>query len=274
MDAETFQVLLARPESETIDFKATAYDFSGEYGTTNFIKDILCMANTPRSESAFIILGVKKYPDGKYDLRGLDKYIDEATLQSQFSERIYPVPEFSYEVFSYEGKDFGIITIPPRPVGPCVPLRDFGNVLRQRQIYFRRGSKNDLAMPEDINSISAWIRGETAQGIGSSESETWEEFLRASHNFEQGRRYLLISSPIEKDGIGSLSSIGKVSWTGAIDFDPNSDSTGLLSAIKPVLENHRSLHQVVAGDRPTLSTGQKFDNSSECNLLSGALKVA
>jgi hypothetical protein len=108
-------------------------------------------------------------------------------------------------------------------------------------------------MPKDINSISEWVRGGTVRSSSTAEpqSEAWEKFLRAVHRLELGRRYILITSPIEHADF--LSSISKIPWTGAIDFDPNSDTSGLLKSIRPLLEMHRSLHQLVAGDRPSIS---------------------
>jgi hypothetical protein len=248
MTPQEIELLLNRPENETLDFKATSYDLSDESSKADFIKDVLCMANTPRDEDSFIVLGVKKHSDGTSDVWGVDSHEDDTTLQSQFSERVYPIPHFTYEPVPYQGKQIGVLRISPRLLGPCVPLKDFGNILRQRQVYFRRGSKNDTAMPEDINSISAWIRGERAEDIRSSGSEDWDNFLEAVNHFERSRQYILVSGPFENVDISELSSVGRVPWLATFDFDPNSDTSGLLSAVKPILESHRSLHQLSAGD--------------------------
>ena len=95
---EQFLALLQRVEDETLDFKREGYNLSREDQKYSLIKDVICMANTPRNENAYLVLGVMKHPDGKTELVGLDSYADEANLQSQFSERVYPVPRFSYEL--------------------------------------------------------------------------------------------------------------------------------------------------------------------------------
>ena len=50
--------LLDRPEGETIDFKATGYDLSDNRKKRDFAKDLASLANTPREEEAYIVLGV------------------------------------------------------------------------------------------------------------------------------------------------------------------------------------------------------------------------
>ena len=53
------------------------------------------MANTPRSEPAYIVLGVASEANGTRDLVGTADHPDEADLQSQFAERVYPIPDFT-----------------------------------------------------------------------------------------------------------------------------------------------------------------------------------
>lgn len=260
IDSE-FLALLHRPEGETLDFKGKAYNLTSDLDKADYIKDVICMANTPRDETSYILLGVKKHNDGTFELWGLDTYLDDADLQAQFPARVQPVPEFTYEVFSYEGKDFGIITIPPRRIGPCLPIKDFPGpsdgrphtILRQYQIYFRRGSRNDIATsPEDIQHIMRWVEGtDTTTSVAAGYA--WEEFLRVTHQFEPSRRYILLAPPLHTEDTDHIAALGKLPWSMVFDFDPNSETAGLQRAIGPVLESHRSLHRVVLRDRPTLN---------------------
>lgn len=80
---QQFLDLLSRPEGDTLDFKMTTYDLSSNDSKLNLIKDVLCMANTPRDETSYLILGVKKYPDGKFDCIGLATHLDDADLPIQ-----------------------------------------------------------------------------------------------------------------------------------------------------------------------------------------------
>jgi hypothetical protein len=87
---ELLRSLINRPENETIDFKLEAYNLSEEHSKAALIKDVLCMANTPRDEDAYIILGARRTADGRTDLPGLDRQLDDADLQSQFADRCLP----------------------------------------------------------------------------------------------------------------------------------------------------------------------------------------
>ena len=257
---EQFADLLKRQEDETLDFKLEMYDLSQDEKKFQLVKDILCMANTPRDDASYIVLGVKKYPDGRYDLIGLNDHVDESDLQSQFSERVYPAPRFKYEVITYKDIPFGIITILPDRIGPCVPLRDYGNAgnfLRQRQIYFRRGSKNELAGPDDVMRICRWIGLEalpTERIPGAQEDfADWERFIRSVHEFSPSRKYFLVTHIPEQQVIDELESLGTVDWAFVADMDPQSDQKGVLKAIRIRLEARRHIHMVVKGDRPTLN---------------------
>jgi predicted HTH transcriptional regulator len=185
MNEQELELLLSSMEGPTLDFKAKAYDFSYEPDGAKFIKDILCMANTPREKPSYIILGVKKKTDGSYELWGVDKHPDDDTVQSQFTERVRPIPTLTYDTFIYKGKSFGIIEIPPQHIGPHLPLKDFPSpkggrsqtILRQNQVYFRRGSKNDIATTDDLKHISQWMMGGPSISFLPPESrgEAWEK---------------------------------------------------------------------------------------------------
>jgi predicted HTH transcriptional regulator len=195
MNELEFESLLRRSESETIDFKASGYDLSTDHGKFSLVKDVISLANTPRDEESFIVVGVKKNADSTYELRGCSAHADEADLQSQFVERVYPIPRFVYEIVPYKGKDFGLFRVPCVRVGPCVPLRDYGDALRRVQVYFRRGSKNDVATPEDTLRILSWLgRHVTPSSAYAHSDPAWEVFLREVHHFDPARHYFLVAT--------------------------------------------------------------------------------
>src|SRR6266446_6445824 len=102
MTEQEFQQLLSRPESDTLDFKREHYDFAGVDNEEKarkrgkFLKDVLCMKNTPRQEPAYIILGVKRKPDGTNELPGISVSVDDAELQEKFQSWVFPHPIFRY----------------------------------------------------------------------------------------------------------------------------------------------------------------------------------
>ena len=254
LSEDQFTALLQQMESETLDFKARGYDLTKEGDRFSVVKDVLCMANTPRDSPSFIALGVKKYPDGTYDLPGIETHPDEADLQAQFSDRVHPIPDFTYIPVICRSKQFGVIEIRQTKTGPCVPIRDYGGTLRQWQIYFRRGSRNDIARPEDSARILAWFgKHESPRLIYEEGGPSWQNLLKEIQDFDQSRHYILIISPCLQNPHTDLAALGRIPWISIIDFDPESDSQGVLSAVKEVIEKRRSIHLVTSRDRPTLN---------------------
>jgi len=190
---EQFSILLESMESETLDFKESGYDLQIEHSKFSMVKDIICMANTPRETSSYIIIGVKKHTNGRYELIGTENHPDEAAIQQQFTDRVYPIPDFTYYPFPYQGKQFGVFEIRPIKKGPCEPTRDFSDKLRRWTIYFRRGSRNDIATPEDRLRIQSWFGEKEISRISYDEGGTsWETLLRETNDFDPSRYFILI----------------------------------------------------------------------------------
>jgi len=130
-----------------------------------------------------------------------------------------------------------------------------GNTLRKWKIYFRRGSRNDVAeRPEDVIRITSWFGKEERISIDYEGGDpTWDRLLRELYNFDPSRHYILIASPCLQNTLTCLPSLGQVPWVGVFDFDPDSDKLGLFAACKPVLEAHRSVHLVTSQDKPIIN---------------------
>lgn len=251
-----FTELIERGEGKTLDYKRDRYDTTITKKKYDLVKDVLAMANTPRDDSAYIVLGVEK-EDGQTKLLGVNKHDDEADMQSQFTDRVHPIPEFTYEIVSYEGKSFGVIVIPPVRRGPCVPVRDYEQFLRRHQVYWRVGSKNDTASPDDIKRIQAWADKTTEPPVvAEPDFEDWGVFVDCMQNFSSSRTFVLVtdvpSTMLDQDS----EMLGFVDWPFVIDLDPYSDQRGLFKSIRPRLESKRSVHRVARGDRPTLNVGR------------------
>jgi hypothetical protein len=252
MDERQFEELLHRQEGETLDFKATGYNLSDEKGKTALITDVLAMANTPRSVTSFIVFGIKKYTDNSFDLIGLKAHPDEADLQSQFSSKgVYPIPRFTYEVVSYDGKQFGVIEIPSVTTAGPYMLTAVG----KHTFYFRRGSKNDIAqLPDDWSRILSFFHGQILPDLAyAANDEPWRRLITELDEFSPDRYYMLVVSPVSRDRSVELASLGSIPWVGVIDFDPNSDAEGVLSSVRSVLAKRRSVHVVTGSDHPTLN---------------------
>ena len=93
-----------------------------------FIKDILSMANTPREEASYIVIGVTANPNGTKTLVGVPgDHPDDAMLQQVFNlAKVQPTPEFSYQAIKLDGLSYGVIEIPLQNHGPYIPTENFG----------------------------------------------------------------------------------------------------------------------------------------------------
>lgn len=60
--------------------------------------------------------------------------------------------------------------------------------------------------------------------------------------------YILCSDRIPKESSAPVHALALVPWRAVIDFDPDSDDTGLLSVLAGPLQTHRVVHRAVKGD--------------------------
>ena len=141
-----------------MDFKLEPYDFASvtpeekNRKRSEFAKDIVSMANTPREESAYIVIGVKRKPDGSNELKSVQAHIDDNILQQQLEGLVYPHPRFQYEQVELDGVQFGLIEIlPDRAIGPFLPQSDTvgPGSMRRNVLYWRRGTQNAEAGPAE-----------------------------------------------------------------------------------------------------------------------------
>lgn len=211
MTEKEFQSLIERAESDTLDFKETQYDFAGTSREEKlrrrgfFAKDVLCMNNTPRSDSAFIVLGVKCRPDGSKALTGLPRQVDDAFLQDQVAGLVHPHPKFRYIPLLFEGRQFGVIEIPvDRRVGPCLPTKDVpGAGLKARIVYVRRNSRNSEADHAEEKNVWQWFN--EAPGVQSQPPAQTEQPV-----FPHPKVIVLIPGYAEWSGPGKQHAAGTV----------------------------------------------------------------
>ncbi|HBA66730.1 MAG TPA: hypothetical protein DCZ48_11250 [Methylococcaceae bacterium] len=249
---ETLKNLLKRNESDTVDFKTCNYAFGN--GTpeekkrkrAEFVKDIISMVNTPREESAYVVLGVKCFPDGRKSLEGIDVFLDDADLQSKFIGICHPHPRFKYEPVQYQEKNFAFIEIPAdTSIGPIVPVTDVGNVLRMHAVYHRRNSQNAMADISEQKRIFGWFSGSMDLRPPSDYSDPlWEQFLSAIHGGDSIRKYILITSPGIVEQGGPVENLTNVPWLFVADFDHKSQECGLLARVAIPIGDRISLHKV------------------------------
>ena len=206
------------------------------------------MANTPREHTAHIVFGVRWTPESSSEVVGLKHQLDDAMLQDAIGRgRVQPTPRFTYYPLSFKGKQVGVLQIPVGSGGPYTPIKDFSK-LQAGAIYYRRGTQNDRAIGTDLNRILKWFYGGGMGGSTDSRSHSWLQLFGGLHGLERGRTYLLVSDRFPSTTSGPIYSLGLVPWRAVIDFDPDSETSGLLNRVSGTLSRHRVVHKVVRGN--------------------------
>lgn len=247
--------LLSKTEGVgTIDFKSKPYHLYNEHYKALFTKDIICMANTPRSGSAYIIIGVHSTPDGAKEIVGVTEHPDDASLQELVNGWVRPMPKFQYRSALYEGVSLGILEVFPRRGGPYMPTREYGSKVRKDVIYFRRGSSNSEARAEEIREIVGWMTTTDEQTAKSPIPEgtniaDWDQFYAACDKFERGRIYALVVGPDSTVSKERKAALARIDWSLVLDFDQETHISGSYSASQSELETARAVHLLTLSNR-------------------------
>jgi tetratricopeptide (TPR) repeat protein len=252
--------LLNRNEDKTIDFKKEPHRLDNNYFKSNFIKDILAMANTPRNETAYIVIGVKAYPDGTKDLVGVTQHPDDNDLQTIINDsnkkvQIEPRPSFVYYPINLEGLSYGIIEIPTDKKGPFSSTKDYEKV-KAKHLYYRRGSQNAIATHDEEKEIYDWFLSlskatpqiESRPIVKHVDISNWNEFYQECHYFDKNRLYIYIVGKLPQIHPDELQPFAKLPISLVLDFDQLTNETGIYSAIKDELNNYNSVHLLTLGD--------------------------
>src|SRR5258708_2930890 len=140
--------LFRQDEGEKLDFKRQL-DLVDDRQKSNFIKDIISMANTLGDDLGYIVIGVAS--DGSDKFVGVTCHPDDANLQELVKCKVTPVARFSYYSIDYAGKSFGIIRV-ESGFRLHQATHDFG-AIRKHTIYIRRGSSNQEADAAEIERV-------------------------------------------------------------------------------------------------------------------------
>lgn len=157
MDTKLLEELLYENEGTTLDFKQEQYPFekASDKEKAELLKDILSFANSWRRADAYILIGIQEVKGGKSNVIGITQHLEEASLQQFVNSKTNRPVSFSYEAFTFEEKQIGIIRIPIQE-RPIFLKRDFGK-LPKDIVYIRRGSSTDIANPDEIAKMGVAI---------------------------------------------------------------------------------------------------------------------
>ncbi len=249
MDETRLRELLSFGERDWLDFKRDGYgEFKSSQSRNEFIKDVLAMANTPRDCSAVLILGVSWTAEKGSEIIGLERQMDDQQFQGAFgTDRAQPIPRFVYTPLTLDNKNVGVVEILIDDRGPFTPIKDFDG-LQAGAIYFRRGTTSERAVGDETSMIFRWFHDGEISGFTSQPLDNWSPFLEAARRFSHGISYILITDRVDPKLAGVAHAIGAAPWRAVIDFDPESDTTGLLKLASGTLERFRTIHRVVRGE--------------------------
>jgi hypothetical protein len=149
---DLFEQILSENESKRVDFKRNQYPLNNEAQKSEFIKDVVSMANTERDQPGYIVLGIKAEPNGKKVKFGIKIHHDDAMLQQIVKDKVNSAPRFTYYPYLDGDLSFGIIEIPQSKSRPHVIIKDYG-ILRRNAVYVRRGSSTDEATREELEEM-------------------------------------------------------------------------------------------------------------------------
>ena len=225
-DQEFVRDLLARQESDDLDFKSGQYNLNKANGKSKFIKDVVSMANTPRSGSAYILVGVQEQAGKVRSVEGVKDHPDEAMLGGIVAGKVEPTPRFSYRLVAYAGVELGLIEIPIDQPAPIMPRTDYG-VMRRGCIYIRRNTQNVEADRTDIARIIEWSDAQSEQSTDAVRSTgSWEQLYRNCDGFDPRRVYIAILDREPSVENRDWAALAGIHWNLIIDFDTGTDTDG------------------------------------------------
>jgi hypothetical protein len=148
---ELFADLLALTEVRKVDYKRDQYLLANENSKSEFIKDIVCIANAP-GDDGYILLGVESDKGKPREVVGISGHYDSSNLEAIVNGVIDPPIQFEYYPLNYKGAECALFHIPKSKAKPHWPKRDYGK-LSKHIIYTRRSSGNREASIQEIREM-------------------------------------------------------------------------------------------------------------------------
>ena len=252
-DQKLIENLLNRQESDDLDYKSGQYNLANNRGKSRFIKDIVAMANTPRSGPAYILVGVQEQSGKVRGTTGVADHPDEAELGSIVAGKVEPTPRFTYRQIAYNGVTLGLIEIPCDQPVPIMPRGDYG-VLRRGCVYIRRNTQNTEADKTDLARISEWGQFQEASlpDLGTP-SGAWEQLYRVCDGFDPRRTYIAILDREPNAEIHDWTAMAGIHWNIIVDFDTGTDTDGNYATAQGAFSERHALQLSALDSSGTLT---------------------
>ena len=146
-----FTELLNTSELSKVEFKRDQYRFDNDILKSQFIKDILCMANASGDDS-YVLLGIQCEKGKPREVVGIYSHHDSSYLEEIVNSIIGEPIQFEYYTLNYMGKECALLHIPPSKAKPHWPKKDYG-ILKKHVFYTRRSSGNREASIQEIRDM-------------------------------------------------------------------------------------------------------------------------
>ena len=131
-------------ENELLDFKLKPYNWKSQSAKSEFLTDVISLANSSSEGDKYIILGVKVKSNGTREIKGINSndLVDSAEYQQLVTENIEPIISIELKIITNsQGLNFGIIRIFNCNNRPYLLKKRYGN-LESGFIKVRKGSRN------------------------------------------------------------------------------------------------------------------------------------
>ncbi len=156
--ANKIKALLLESESDSLDFKECQYIIQGDrpspdavrHGRQSFLKDILAFSNADRHGVAYILVGVHANKGSVAEVVGIKDSTDDCYFQNLFHGKTNHPVKFRYEELMVGERRVGVFTIFPPSRRPICLRQEVADI-PAGQIFIRRGTTTEIAMPDEFH---------------------------------------------------------------------------------------------------------------------------
>lgn len=157
LSEELIEQLRNKGEGSDLDYKSErpAFVKASDNDKSEFLKDILALANAYRDGTAYILFGFMENVPHPAEVVGLpaDGTIDDARVQQFVNEKLETKLHFRYEERLFDGKHIAVLSIPKQP-RPFYLNKPYGKVAKET-VYVRRGSATGIASLREVAAMGS-----------------------------------------------------------------------------------------------------------------------
>jgi hypothetical protein len=257
MSEETFKELLNTAELRKVDFKQSQYRLDNDQLKSQFVKDMLCMANAS-GEDGYILLGVKEKPR---KVVGISHHYDSAKLAQIVAGVIEEPIHFEYFPIKYKSMECALLYIPLSNARPHWPKKNYG-ILKKHVFYTRRASGNVEASLSEIRAMfmSAIRFSDVAQSKAKKTPYVIDELANMDIDDRELTMYKMLKSIAPKVHLTNYYAIHSSYVSGQIGaLVANKTTTAvydyaifmypLTAKLKDLILSHRHVDSILGGYR-------------------------